>query len=59
MDEFINAIQQQDLVACKKAFDIVMSDKMAAAIEDRRAEIIQAVKIDGEEEIDTEETDEE
>ena len=36
-----------------------MSDKMAAAIEDRRAEIIQAVKIDGEEEIDTEETDEE
>ena len=59
MDEFINAMKQQDLVACKKAFDIVMADKLAVAIEDRRSEIIQSVKIDGEEDIDTEEKDEE
>lgn len=49
MEDLIEAIKSNDLVAVKKAFAPLMAEKTTSLIEARKIEIAQSVMIEGEE----------
>lgn len=59
MDDLIQAIKSNDLVATRKFFESAMAEKTVRLIEARKAEIASQFLIEGEEPEDEEEDDEE
>ena len=49
MEDFISALQTNDLVKAKKAFGPIMLERTSALIEARKKEIAASVMIEGEE----------
>lgn len=59
MEDLIEAIKSNDLVAAKKAFGPLISERANSLIEERKIEIARSVMIEGEESPEEEEDDEE
>lgn len=54
MENFISAIESNDLVAAKKAFGAIMAERTSGLIEERKKFIAASVMIEGEEPVDDE-----
>jgi hypothetical protein len=59
MENFISAIESNDLVAAKKAFGAIMAERTSGLIEERKKFIAASVMIEGEEPVDDEDEDDE
>lgn len=57
MEDLIEAIKSNDLVAVRKAFGTLMTEKKASLIEARKIEIARSIMIEGEEAKDDEDED--
>lgn len=58
MENYISAIESNDLVAAKKAFGAIMAERTSGLIEERKKFIAASVMIEGEESEDDEDEDE-
>ncbi|QPB08854.1 prohead core protein [Klebsiella phage Metamorpho] len=58
MENFISAIESNDLVAAKKAFGAIMAERTSGLIEERKKFIAASVMIEGEEPEDDDEDEE-
>lgn len=59
MEDLIEAIKSNDLVAVRKAFSTLMTEKKTSLIEERKVEIARSVMIEGEEAEDDEDDEDE
>ena len=59
MENYISAIESRDLVAAKKAFGAIMSERTSGLIEERKKFIAASVMIEGEEPVDDDDEDDE